>query len=84
VNQDGQFSCLSQAVTLTGTPAFATAFAYASIAGIQAWNGTTFSGSATGPRYSVAGNSVVNTAGGGANFFPGNAAGSTATGGQYI
>jgi hypothetical protein len=41
-----------------------------------------FSGSATGSRFSVTLNSVINT-GGGANFFPGDVAGTTATGGQY-
>lgn len=39
---------------------------------------------ATGTRYLVTTNSVVNVAGAGANFFPGNVAGSTSTGGQYV
>lgn len=70
-------------VTLTGTPAFSLAFAYASDrSGVEA-AGTTFSGSATGIRYNSNGVSFINSFGGGANFFPGNSAGSTSTGGQY-
>jgi hypothetical protein len=41
-------------------------------------------GTATGTRYLSGSNSVINTNGGGANFFPGSGAGSTATGGQYL
>jgi hypothetical protein len=73
------------AVTLTGTPAL-TIFVRASglsnafiVTGV-----TTFSGAATGQRYNGALNSVINTGGGGANYFPGNAAGAVATGAQYV
>lgn len=38
----------------------------------------------TGRRYSVSGNGVIGTSGGGPNFFPGTIAGATATGGQYL
>ncbi|MDR1125864.1 MAG: hypothetical protein LBM64_07380, partial [Deltaproteobacteria bacterium] len=41
------------------------------------------SGNVTGKRYSVSGNSICTTAGGGATFFPGTIAGTTDTGGQY-
>lgn len=44
---------------------------------------TTINGSATGKRYNVTGNAVLQTAAG-ANFFPGNIAGTTSTGGQYV
>jgi hypothetical protein len=44
----------------------------------------TFSGNATGARYSALLNGVLYTGGGGANYFPGNAAGSTGSGGQYL
>lgn len=69
-------------ITLTGTPAFGTAFAIS--VGGQSQHNSTFSGSATGARYSATGNGVVNTIGGGASFLPGNSAGSTSTGGQYL
>lgn len=48
------------------------------------FNGTTFSGTATCTRYSVTGNAVLNTYGGGATFLPCGTAGSTASGGQYL
>lgn len=38
----------------------------------------------TGQRYNVAGNGVIWTNGGGASFIPGNSAGATTTGGQYL
>ena len=71
-------------ITLTGTPAFSGAFAKAFDAGTLNISGCTFTGSATGPRYSATGNGVIDTAGAGATYLPGNAGGSVATGGQYI
>lgn len=41
-------------------------------------------GSFAGPRYYVASNGVIDTFGGGANFFPGSVAGSVGSGGQYV
>jgi len=75
---------ISHTVTVSGTPAFSAAFARATNLGVINATGSTFSGAATGTRYVVSENSVIQTAGGGANFFPGNAAGTTATGGQYV
>ena len=75
---------VGRTITLTGTPAFSTAFAFAEECGSITISGDTFSGSATGPRYVSQINGVINTNGGGANYLPGNSAGSTATGGQYV
>ena len=75
--------CQSRTITLSGTPAFSGQFANATAAGYYIASILTFSGSATGPRYSATLNGVINTAGGGASYFPGDSAGSTATGGQY-
>lgn len=69
-------------VTITGTPAFGT-FMATDLGASASMFGITYSGSATGPRYSATLNSQIQTYGGGANYFPGNSAGSTATGGQY-
>lgn len=73
-------------VTLTGTPAFSTAFATCGSVGyLQAF--VTFTGSATGPRYLVESGGVMQTFGSGANFWPGDVAGSggtTAGGGYYL
>lgn len=75
----------NRTVTLTGTPNFDYDFAEAVTGGIiQAYN-CTFSGAATGIRFSVTINGTIYYGGAaaGANYFPGNAAGYIATGGQY-
>lgn len=69
--------------TVTGTPAFNNGFVDAQNAGLVDSQFLNFSGAATGPRYTAFANGVIFIAGGGANYFPGNAAGSTSTGGQY-
>lgn len=43
----------------------------------------TSSGTFSGVRYNATVNGAINVFGGGANYFPGNSAGTTATGGQY-
>lgn len=70
-------------ITLTGTPSFSNQFAFSQKTGVLTAFNAAFSGAATGVRYTTTLNGVIDTGGGGANFFPGNAAGSTATGGQY-
>jgi len=79
----GSISLVGLIISLTGTPAFSTDFAFSTSTGSIAAGGNTFAGSATGQRYSATLNGVINTNGGGASYFPGNSAGSTATGGQY-
>ena len=71
-------------VTLTGTPAFTSAFAYVGLLALVNCYGNTFSGAATGLRYNVFANSAIFTNGAGATYLPGNAAGSSASGGQYV
>lgn len=68
-----------------GTIAVTTGFATAYQCGTVSAGSTSFMGAgATGPKYSVSGNGVVNVNGGGANYWPGTTAGTTATGGQYL
>ena len=69
-------------VTISGSPTF-TAFAYCGALGFLHHNSVTFSGTVTGKRYDVVENGLVKTYGGGASYFPGTVAGTTATGGQY-
>lgn len=69
-------------VTLSGTPAFSGAFALASQSAMSV-TGVTFSGAATGSRYEASSNGSINVNGAGASYFPGNAAGTVTTGGQY-
>lgn len=72
----------SATVTVSGTPAF-TAFALATFGGVMEFYDSTFSGAATGKRYDLSRNGVIFTGGGGANYFPGDSAGTAVTGGQY-
>jgi len=80
----GTFRCGTLTCTLTGTPAWTTAGVSSAQLSLIAIHTITFSGSATGKRYVSNENSEIFTNGGGANFVPGNAAGSTANGGIYI
>ena len=70
-------------VTLSGTPAFGTAFVKSSLGSTVYATGMSYSGSATGVRYSVGTNANIWTSGGGASYFPGGTSGSSGTGGQY-
>ena len=82
--ENGRAYVANCTVTLSGTPAFSTAFAYAFSCGVIPCGGDTFSGSATGSRYYATANGVINSAGGGSSYLPGNSAGTTATGGQAV
>ncbi len=70
-------------VTIFGTPNFSTAYLYGKDAYFDLF-GLTFSGSATGKRYISDFNSLFEVYGAGTTFLPGNIAGTTSTGGQYI
>ena len=74
----------SATFTVVGTPAFV-AFACASPFGeIFVTGGASFSGGATGGRYAVGPLGLIQTNGGGANFFPGSIAGTVTSPGQYL
>jgi hypothetical protein len=77
----------SATITCSGGITYSGAFAASEMAGwVYVPTGKiSFSGcgSVSGSRYATSTNGVVNTNGGGANFLPGNAAGTTSTGGQY-
>jgi hypothetical protein len=74
--QGGVVRVAGRIVTISSTPAFSGAFAYASSVSAIRAHAMTFAGTgATGPRYLVDLASAIRTAGGGANYFPGNAAG---------
>lgn len=70
-------------VTLTGTPAFSQAYVRCSTSTCTFFSNT-FSGAATGSRYAVVDNGIVNVFGAGVSHFPGNAAGTLSTQGQYL
>lgn len=76
-------NCMGKTITISGAPNFSSAFAVATFSYMNV-SGCTFSGSATGVRYLSIINGFMNTGGGGASYLPGDSAGSTATGGQYV
>ena len=76
----GIISVVSYTITLTGTPAFSTSFVLSYISGAVVITGCTFSGTATGKRYTASNYGVINTAGAIATYLPGDTAGVAATG----
>jgi hypothetical protein len=68
-------------VTLAGTPTFSTAFAVAARCGTIDVAPASYSGAATGKRHEVIANGVIDSGGA---AFPGDAAGTTASGGQFL
>ncbi len=70
-------------ITVSGTPNFNYGFVYGEFCYVRAF-GNTYSGSATGLRYNINANGVIQTAGAGESYFPGNATGTKSSGGQYI
>lgn len=70
-------------ITLAGTPAFSDAFVRSASASVVQVQGSTFSGSATGPRYRVESNAVIDTFSAGASYLPGNTAGTVDASGVY-
>lgn len=80
--EGGEININGVTITLTGTPAFG-AYANPARFGFISYFSNTFSGSATGQRYSATGNSVI-FANAVTTYLPGNAAGTTSTGGQYF
>lgn len=83
LQQYGQYIASGNTVTLSGTPAFSGQFLNI-IGGQATMFSVTFSGAATGKRYTVTLNGVINSFGAGTSstYFPGNSNGTTATGGQ--
>ena len=71
-------------VTIANTPAFSLGFVFAQRCGLVDANKMTFVGSASGRRFWSATNAVIDTGGSGADYFPGDEAGKTLTGGQCI
>ena len=77
------FDMQNKTITLTGTPAYSY-FLVSSETAVVLISGNTFTGSATGTRYSVRELSLCKTSNGGASYLPGDAAGAVSNGGLYI
>lgn len=67
--------CTGFTVTISGTPAFAGGWAYAENHALIVAHTNTYSGSATGPRYTATLMSLIQTNGAGTTALPGNSAG---------
>jgi hypothetical protein len=70
-------------VTLTGTPAFTTAFAESADGSMVLYSGHTFTGSATGPRFIAQRGGYIRTGTASLTYLPGTTSGTIATGGNY-
>lgn len=80
----GYVSTQARTVTFIGTPNFTGAYAYVNAISSYLCGAMTFSGSATGSRYNLATNAVLDTQTGNTSYLPGNSAGTSATGAQYL
>jgi hypothetical protein len=81
LSDGARFDGNGQTVTLTGAPDFVDAFCVCTHTSIARFAGQSFSGSATGTRYDLSANAVIDSGG---VVLPGHVAGSTQTGGVYL
>lgn len=73
-----------ETILIFGVPAFSVAFGAVINAGLlQAWSNT-FTGTATGSRYSADSNGVIQTFGASPTAYPGNSVGTVINGAQYL
>lgn len=80
----GTIQCNSRTITITGTPAFGSAWAWCDrLHGSISCFGCTFTGAATGKRYNLFGLGCVFTNGAAATYLPGNADGVLNSGAVY-
>jgi hypothetical protein len=80
--QYGNVIVADATITLTGTPTFTTFAVSNQLGYIGIW-GNTFTGSATGTRYTAGVNGVIFTNGAASTYLPGSVAGAVSTGGVY-
>ena len=84
----GQIYCAGRTITFSGSIVCSSYFAYSTRMGLMNVELNTFvlsgSSTVTGVRYQVDANALIYTQTGGANYLPGNSAGGTSTGGQYV
>jgi hypothetical protein len=73
------YECYAKTITLSGTIAFASSFVAATMHGNIIHGACTFVGTATGKRYSADTGGIIDSGGGGANYFPGSIAGTGTT-----
>lgn len=87
VSTGGVFGGTPSTMTMSlATSSWVAGMVEAQMTGVAIFGGITINASGTfsGPRYTANSNGVINTYGGGANYFPGSTAGAVSTGGQYL
>ncbi|MEL7096044.1 MAG: DUF2793 domain-containing protein [Pseudomonadota bacterium] len=84
LSDGGRFISDGVNINVTGAPEFTSSFLRSETCSSARFSATGFSGAATGVRYAVNSNGVIDTGGAGANFLPGDANGTTQSGGRYI
>lgn len=83
ITTGGTMTNTNRTLTVLNNPAWALEFCYCAGGANATFWGYTVNGSATGRRYQVNTNGIIQVYGGGPNLFPGDVAGITATGGIY-
>jgi hypothetical protein len=87
-NSDGGFLILNNlhppTIALAAGASFTSAFAIAGRGGVNSTRFSGITGTATGKKYLATGNGVVDSGGQSVSFYPGDVAGTFATGGQYV
>lgn len=74
---------VGRTITASGSPVYSASFVYCTNVSYIETSGCTYSGVISATRYQVSVNSAINTAGGGANYFPGTSPGTAVTNGLY-
>jgi hypothetical protein len=82
----GAFPALWPSLNILGAVTFSQGFIGGHALGVASMHYASIGGGGfvTGPQYIAFANGIVDSGSGGANYFPGNAAGSVSQGGQYI
>ncbi len=80
---NGHFDLADASVIVDSLPSVSDAFARC-VGGFMYLRHATVTGTTSGRRYQVLANAVINTYSNNTNLFPGTAAGTTASGGQYL
>ena len=79
----GVINVTAKTVTITGTPYFSVAYAWADSLGAMVLYANTYSGAATGQRYALTRLSIIHVNGAAITYLPGNTAGVVSTGSVY-
>ena len=80
----GVFYPVGIPIKIIGSQTFTTFIDCAGVSIVYIYSNTWTTGSVTGKKFNIVTNGVINTVGGGLNYLPGNVAGTSGSGGQYV